>query len=555
MDHKLSSPAPEQSLPELFTSRSTGILALLVGLLLGVSLYADFSVAFWGDQDWELLVSGMWLDGKKLYVDHVPVTPPLLFYLYGLPVLLSRHFLFLQDYQILVLLILVLVVSVIILCAHMMAQHPGFSTPSRKMQWVLLLCFLLMIRMRPPFVGDREHIFIITTLPYLLSWMPSLSPAHFSLRRRLLIGSLAAIGFFIKPQCMVLFVGIQIVHIFYTRSPRILRSPENIAIYVLGILYAAIVCLFTPEYLTVVLPIAYYTYSAIQDVHIEFISVFLNVFFTFAMFRFGSSSVYRKDIYYFLSLIPFLLLYVHINSGWRYTYQPFITVLLLVCGFVLWEFLDRNPGWTRTGWKPLLGVILCMMNFGLEAATESHYAEQVYSYPCRGTRECPGYYQSFLDVVREQHARSFGAMGMNFSAWTRVSKLSGASWVTRFPQFWMLPVFITAGRDFAEQHKGIFYYTAYAMAEDLEKNKPDIVFVELSQSLYTIPLGKTLNWVDVMNAIPAFTQAWQHYTLLKTIDKCTSLSPAIAATYPPPTGPGLKTVEYNCAFQVYKRIP
>ena len=70
---------------------------VLFTLLLGVSIYVHFTIGFWSDQDWELLVAREWLEGKKLYIDQVPVSAPLIFYIDALPVLLSRHVPFLLD--------------------------------------------------------------------------------------------------------------------------------------------------------------------------------------------------------------------------------------------------------------------------------------------------------------------------------------------------------------------------------------------------------------------------------------------------------------------------
>jgi hypothetical protein len=172
-------------------------------LLLGLSVYVHFMIGFWGDQDWELLVARMLLDGKKLYVDHVSVIPPLIFYLDTLPVALSLHAGFLEDFQALVLLGLCAIALTIAMCAKLIALHPAFAgNRNRQITFVLLLCFLFVFRIATPFFADREHIFLVLTFPYLLRWMPSLSNARIPMRLRLMTGALAAIGFLIKPHCL-----------------------------------------------------------------------------------------------------------------------------------------------------------------------------------------------------------------------------------------------------------------------------------------------------------------------------------------------------------------
>jgi hypothetical protein len=223
------------------------ILAAVAVMLIGLSVYVHFKIGFWGDQDWELLVAHTLLAGKKLYVDQFPVNPPLIFYLYTLPAALAQYVPFVQDYQALVLLGLCAIALVIALCVRLITLHPAFAGNRRKQtEFVLLLCFLLIFRIASAFFGDREHIFLVLTFPYLLRWMPSLGRIPLSLRFRVLIGLLAGIGFFIKPHCLLLFAGLQLICLLRKDRPRILFSIENCIIYAFGALYLLGIWVFTP---------------------------------------------------------------------------------------------------------------------------------------------------------------------------------------------------------------------------------------------------------------------------------------------------------------------
>jgi hypothetical protein len=355
-----------------------------------------------------------------------------------------------------------------------------------------------------------------------------------------------------------LFAAIQFAHILQSRSLRILRSPENITIYGLGILYGIIIWLYTPEYFTLILPLAYFTYSAISGDPGGMYELMLCALFTFIMWRPSDRSPYRKDIYYFTLLLPFYYLYARLNNGWGYAYQPLITGLLLTNGFMLWEFLYVRRMLATTAWRPALGAALCVLNFAMETALMLDYSYDVLSLPCRGDSACPGYYQPFLNEIKIQPPpHSFGTIGLDFALWTRVAKLSGAQWSTRFPQLWMMPKLYIADDTFYNAHLGIFYYVGNALAEDIEQNKPELIFVEVSSLLYSIRMRDPINWVKDFSTIPDFKKAWKHYIYMHSINNCAHFQPSVEAAIKQPKGPGteLKIENLNCHYDVYRRIP
>jgi hypothetical protein len=523
-------------------------------LLVGFSAYMQFTSGLGGDQDWELLAARMLLDGKKLYADNFTVIAPLIFYLYTLPVFLSLHLSFLQDFQALVLLVLCGIALTILACIRLIQAHPAFAVDRRKqMQFVMLLCFLFIIRIAPSAFGDREHLFLVLTFPYLLRWMPSLSHIRFSVRLRVLIGAMAAIGFCIKPHFFLLFAGIQLMCLPRKDLPCILNSIENRIIYGIGVLYLLCIALFTPEYFTVVLPMAFLTYSALAAAGSSILfnlSIIVTLVLTFAMFRLRYASPYRRDIYYFAGVSLFLFAYVAMSNRWSYTYQPLITLLLFINAFVLWEFLYLKREYSSRGLPArqfLLGASACVANLAGKLAVALIYCYTLIGVTCHGDSTCPGFYEEFVNEVRASpQPHTFGTIGMNFALWARVSKLSAAHWETRFPQLWMIPKFFNADEHFTSRHQWILDYVAGALAEDLERNEPDVVFVDVSDSFYAMRLEKPVDWVESFNHFANFKDAWQHYTYVHTIDICKQLMSPEAAGF---------SYMANCRYDVYHRRP
>ena len=247
-------------------SRSLHIPLLFLGLLLlGVSVYVQYLGSDYGDKQWELLYAQMWLDGRHLYTDLFAVSPPLIFWVYGLPAALARvtnietssHFLIITG--------LCLIACSVWLSVQLIRLHPGFGSAQMRIEFAALLCFVLIFRTSPIYFLDREHLFLVLIFPYLIRFMPSLYRQPVALKLSIATGILAGIGFCIKPYCLVVWAGVQIFFMLSEKSLRMLRSIENIIIYGIGLIYVASVWLLYPEYFFVVVPMALITYSAARD--------------------------------------------------------------------------------------------------------------------------------------------------------------------------------------------------------------------------------------------------------------------------------------------------
>jgi hypothetical protein len=97
----------------------------------------------------------------------------------------------------------------------------------------------------------------------------------------------------------------------------------------------------------------------------------------------------------------------------------------------------------------------------------------------------------------------------------------------------MMPAVITGKERFTVMNAWIPAYVAAALANDLSHNIPDIVFVDTSPEFYTT--GTHIDLIAYFSAYPKFRDAWQEYSLLKTVDFCAT------------------TQKKECRYAVYKR--
>lgn len=503
----------------------TAILALAV-LLLFLMTAAQFHAGYIGDKIWKLTATHKWLDGAKLYVDISEMNPPLQMWLYALPVSLANHTHLMQDYHFLVLMGLITIACVIYVSCALIKLHPAFAHDRRQqLEFCLLLASVFITFQNPCYFLDREHIFLVLIVPYLLRFTPSLAKAPVPSSTRIITGLLAGLGFCVKPHCLIVFAGIQLLYIWRERSLAILRSPENLLIYLFYAVYIALIWLYTPEYITTMVPMAFYTYGVINKRltgMVFFTAALLPLGLTFADFRLRYTSPYRKDILYLAATLPFFIGYALANNGWGYTWNVFASAITIVTGFVFWEYRYLKEEHEKEGLpfrQFVFGMRACMIAFTYNAAAAAVYIFFALT-SCENPFECEAgaTFLKNLDMADNgMKISSFGTISIDFQTWSYFSRTTGARWDTRFYHIWMLPKFFSADKAFANRHQWILDYVENAYAEDLKNHKPQIMFVEQTDDFYTVRKGMDL--LTFLSISPAFSQEWSHYRYIGTLDE------------------------------------
>jgi hypothetical protein len=138
--------------------------------------------------------------------------------------------------------------------------------------------------------------------------------------------------------------------------------------------------------------------------------------------------------------------------------------------------------------------------------------------------------------------RSFSTLSPVVGNWSQLSRESGAPWDSRFNHLWMLPKFFSSSAEFADEHRNILEYTARAIAEDLERGKPEVVFTDTG--VHHTKAGPPVNLPAYFSFNPDFKAAWAHYRFARALNYCEK-----------PDGPEKEKANImGCDFDVYYRI-
>ncbi|GEM_PF-6026639 len=159
------------------------------------------------DNSWLLFCAQNMLHGATPYVDFIETNPPLIIYLYAVPVALAE-WLSAPLYPVFIIVLHALFALVTTSAAHL--------TPNPRAWWLISIVILLVIPARD--FGQREHVFIMLSWPLLTALLHQRIPT--------MTHSLAAaIGTAIKPYFMLLWLCTALAHMLNTRRWRPLRQP------------------------------------------------------------------------------------------------------------------------------------------------------------------------------------------------------------------------------------------------------------------------------------------------------------------------------------------
>jgi hypothetical protein len=207
-------------------------------------------------------VSRRWLDGARLYVDVIDVNPPLIFALSTLPEIAVRLLGIGDGPTAFVAMTLALIAGALALSQRVLAQAPGLLGPIAGFLALPLLAFLLVVYPDDMF-GQREHLMLAASVPYLMAAGARAAGFDLPHRLRAVVMLLAGIGFALKPYFLVAPALIEGYLLLARRS-----DPRDPALCLLGVgaaLQAMLMFVLVPAYLDEVVPMALRQYAEQGD--------------------------------------------------------------------------------------------------------------------------------------------------------------------------------------------------------------------------------------------------------------------------------------------------
>ncbi len=209
------------------------ILFFLVLTLVTVTLSQPLRLNH--DSTMYLEIARYLLEGQTPYVDFKEINPPLIYYISVIPVVLSRLS-GLNPITWYLILVLGLVVYSVMMTRYLMSRRVEESS---SLQINIASIMLVLVSLGTPMsFGQREHLLILTVIPWLV--LRSLRVEGYDIRQpvALLTGVLAAIGLAVKPHYVLALVLVEGFWLIRYRRWRVLFSTETLVVIGIGLAYA-----------------------------------------------------------------------------------------------------------------------------------------------------------------------------------------------------------------------------------------------------------------------------------------------------------------------------
>ncbi len=483
---------------------------------LGISLFIFFIAyqlqlkwIFSADVSYLVYAANQLLEGGQYVSDIFETNPPMILYLY-FPICLLLKFTGLDIFSATRLYIYTLIFISSGICYYLLKK---LIQPSDRIYFYGFFYTLLFVFLILPTVafGQREHLFLIFLIPYLLAAVLALENKSIPSGLAFFIGLSAGAVFALKPFFLVtlglieLYVMLKKRHIFAW-----IRLEFLVLVFVL-LMYLFILCMFHPSYITVVLPFVlhYYFPGAIQKWNLIFsnsiVTFCLSVMLSFLFFcQLGRLRTLGTLLW--LALTGTVAAFIIARSAWFYHILPaFALASLLVMHYLLqgMEFCFLR----YTSYKIIIRDVMALIMMAFIIFFTPFYITfqlNIMKSPM----------DSLVTYINSRHGeRSIFCMtstgtGLCFP----LIYLTHSQFAQRFPFLWWFNSLPSMEKkNFSTQIAKDKSYFIKTVVDDLNKYQARWV---ISDTLNTHP-----DYIDYLSADNKFREAWQHYRFLTRIEK------------------------------------
>ncbi|MBA3318679.1 MAG: hypothetical protein H0T50_11405 [Gemmatimonadales bacterium] len=456
-----------------------GAIAILV---LGAG--AQFSSHVIPDVAWTLYLGQRILDGARLYVDLIEVNPPLIVWYTLVPVRLSR-LLGVADIAVYRAGICLLCLLSTWLCDQLLRSHALAMDPARRRLLVLLVLFALIGLPREDF-GEREHLMLVLSLPYVFLAAARAGGERIPVRLAIGVGLLAGLGIALKPYFLTLWLAVEAWLLVGGRVRSLADRIEALLVVSVCLLYLAAVFVVTPEYRTIVAALAgvYFGYLSNSLLVTALLGdgaavpIFaLLAFFALRSVRGGGPLETALAV----ATAGLYLSAVLQQKGWRYHFYPSMATGMVLLGAMALTVRRRAPFRIQRIYAAAVRVAAVLVPAFVLAGCARQIAVG---------RDAP--YPADPDLARlVQVVRDLAPGGRvmvlssNMASSFPLVTYAEVGWASRFPSLWLLaavywdevraegPVSYRPPR----ARQGLEQYLSDAVTQDLAMARPEVILV------------------------------------------------------------------------------
>lgn len=489
------------------------LLILICSFFLAINLCLTTQTYICGDASWLMEASKRLLAGGSYSHSFIETNPPLILFIYAIPVLLTSWIGSLASNF---LLFIYGIIALSLMVCYAMLKR---LMPNDRVALILFFSGLAFSDLIVPVheFGQREHLTLLLIMPYLLM-SSSLNTSAFPARLRYTVGLMAGIGFAIKPHFLVPLCLILSWQVFKKRGVLSCFNIENVSLFAIMFLSWLAALIITPDYFSFMLPLVFKFYLPFKVPLSKLLTHQWTILFYFVIVL-GAIQLQRKKIsnrnlYELLMLSNVGFFLVFILGGHFYYYHFLIVAALSVLLLMLniKSLLEQIK--TKSELSTLDYLNIAVTGFSLFFIIEGLYQLNVTKLKRDSEGPIPQLIKTFETINRGPYVVLSNHMDPNASLMT-YTKLRSSM---RLPLFWILPSIGILQEQgdlvLADEGKTLL---RQILIEDLLTDRPYIIIVP-KRDLPIIVDGQILNYLDFFLEDTRFKTLWKQYQLRKTIE-------------------------------------
>jgi hypothetical protein len=443
------------------------------------------------------------LEDGGLYARWFEVNPPLIVLLYSLPTAMT---LWLRVPAHLSLTGCTLLLALWSLFAQWNLIR---ASALQRQQRLLLIAagagMLIILPVNAAMFGDREHLLMILTLPWVLQMLLGQQPSW-------KLAAVAAVGFCLKPYNLVIPLLLLAAAGARTWRQRIF-SPSALAMAAVAAAYAAVIFVWFPGYVANVLPLvetAYpYTRAPLEN---KFLYPPFLILPTLLLLCAGlPRERYAAGVWWGWTMGMWFSFFG--GGGWLYTYYLLLCPLLMAAVNAL-QTADGQGTLRCLGRWAALAITGCMLLLSLFSLMYNLQSTWLTGNSLFYTRLPPPMYRELREAAGERFILlSQDLWGVNLTDISDAPPLH----VFGFESLWPLPWLVAHPGD--PKHAAIMQPMAASLVAALALRPSPALLVDASPRKDKLPDGFDI--LGYLHRRPEIDSALQGYIRIKTVDYCT----------------------------------
>jgi 4-amino-4-deoxy-L-arabinose transferase-like glycosyltransferase len=328
------------------------------------AMFLQSRIFFHEDVSWLMHAAERMLAGGTYSKNFFDPDPPMILYLYSLPVSLAH--LFSISHRLALRIGITLLVLLVLFLCHRLNQYL-FSPKDKVLAAILLLVIAVVFVVVPVAAfGQREHLFVILIMPYLfLVAVRGESKRKLNLGLILTIGLLAGLGFSIKPFFLFTLFFVEILLLCTTRNLMSWLRVETLVIGVVTLCYVASVFLFFPDYFSVLAHCYQFFFSETffklrsDALTPSIIAILISVFILYLA---NDTRKMLGGILLIAVLSTFVIFLVQGGAVLYYHIYPTLSFVILLLNLLMWSLQkEMFVGLSKQSYLAIMTLLILMV--------------------------------------------------------------------------------------------------------------------------------------------------------------------------------------------------